>query len=382
MHITPIRVSLRSFVAAGLVCAVLAAFALTAHHAWAADTVPPTPLTPEEQKLAAVIDTRLAKIATNDLFNGAVLIAHDGNVILRQGYGLANRELDVPHTPETKFRIGTLTSLFTALATLQLVQAGKLAPDESICDFVEECPEVWEPITIHHLLTRTSGLRQFKALPEYTVLKKAGTPADRLVDLYRELPLLGTPGKAWNYSEFNDILLGMAIEQASGQAYDAYLRTAIIDPLELSGTGLDSASRLLSRRAAGYSSKVTAAGYVDIDMLGAAGAMYSTVDDLHRVVQAMLAGETVSGELVTEMLETQIEDVSLYGGSAGYGYGWFRNEFQGHPRLVATGGIEGFMADVHLFPEDDYTVILLGNRQDQDTYPTAELIAGWILDGE
>jgi CubicO group peptidase (beta-lactamase class C family) len=102
--------------------------------------------------LAGRIDARLSRVADADRLNGAVLIAKDGEVILSKGYGIANRELDVPMTAQTKFRIGSLTSLFTALATMRLVQEGAISLDDSICDYLDDCPEAWQPITIDHLL--------------------------------------------------------------------------------------------------------------------------------------------------------------------------------------------------------------------------------------
>lgn len=340
----------------------------------------PTTAVTGEPGLAGRIDAKLSRVADIDRFNGVVLIAKDGEVILSKGYGIANRELDVPMTAQTKFRIGSLTALFTALATMRLVQEGAISLDDSICDYLDDCPEAWQPITIDHLLTRTSGLSPLESIPDSSAIRKAGATPQRLLAIYRDLPLLSTPGKRWNYSAMNDILLGIAID-SQGTSYSKAIQKTILDPLGMADTGLDNASRLLAGRADGYASASARANYVDIATMGAAGAMYSTVEDLYRLVQGVTGGVILSDTVAGQMSMPHINAPGFYGG-ADYGYGWFLNEFDGRRRLIGTGGIEGYMADLHLFPDDSVVVIVLGNRQDQDTYPMTELIEAWIFDGQ
>ncbi|HRX03816.1 MAG TPA: serine hydrolase domain-containing protein, partial [Anaerolineae bacterium] len=253
----------------------------------------PTPAATDEPDLAERIDARLSKVADADRFNGAVLIAKDGEVILSKGYGLANRELDVPMTAQSKFRIGSLTSLFTALATMRLVQEGAIALGDSICDYLDDCPEAWQPITIDHLLARTSGLAPLESIPNSATVRKAGATPQRLLAIYQDLPLTSTPGKAWNYSAMSDILLGTVIGK-QGTPFGTFVQENILDPLEMADTGLDNGSRLLAGRADGYASSSTRASYVDIATMGAAGAMYSTVEDLYRLVQGVTGGAILS----------------------------------------------------------------------------------------
>lgn len=338
----------------------------------------PTPAA-SQPDLAMVIDGKLSKMAERDQFNGAVLVARDGEVLLRKGYGLANREHDVPMTAQTKFRIGTLTSLFTAIAIMRLVQDGAITVDDSICDYIDDCPETWQPITIDHLLTRTSGLPTFESIPAASALLKTGASSKILLDSFRDANLTVKPGEQWAYSQINDILLGLVIGKVAGVTYRSFLQQTILDPLEMLETGLDDGRVLLPNRANGYASATSHATYVNIGILGAAGAMYSTVDDLHHLAQDIADSVILSDTVAAAMSEPRTAITSFYGGPADYTYGWFLNEFEGRRRMIGTGGVEGYMADMHLFPDDDVVVIVLGNRDDQDTYPTAELIEGWVF---
>ena len=349
--------------------------------ATATPVVSPTPTASSQPDLADIIDAKLGTLADRDLFNGAVLVAQDGEVLLRKGYGIANREHDVPMTVETKFRIGTLTSLFTALAIMRLVQDGAIGLDDSICDYVDACPETWQPITIDHLLTRTSGLPTFESMPAVSTLLKTGASSKILLDSFRDAKLTAKPGEQWAYSQMNDFLLGLVIDKA-GVTYRRYLQQTILDPLAMTDSGLDTGRGLLPNRADGYADATAHADYVDIATLGAAAAMYSTVDDLHRLAQGLAYGAILSDTVVAEMSAPRISVPGFYGGPADYTYGWFLNEFKGRRRVIGTGGVEGYMADMHLFPDDGVVVIVLGNRDDQDTYPIAELIEGWIFGGQ
>ena len=171
-------------------------------------------------------------MAAKDFFNGVVLVAKDGKVLLRKGYGTANRELAVPMREATKFRIGSLTSLFTALAVMRLVQDGVVNLDGSICTYIDDCPAAWQPITIDHLLARTSGLRPIESVPGIAQARRAGAIPAELVKLYRGQPLDGQPGQRWSYSAMNDILLGLVVEKAGGD-YATFVQKNILDPLAL-----------------------------------------------------------------------------------------------------------------------------------------------------
>ncbi len=162
-------------------------------------------------------------------FSGAVLIGSRGKIIFEKGFGLANYELQVPITPRTKFRLGSLTKAFTAAALLQLAEKGKISLEDRLARFLPDYPQA-EKITIHHLLTHTSGIPNFTALAEYQKFKLNPTTLDRTINLFRQLPLEFDPGTKFRYSNSNYILLTAIIEKVSGEKYADYLRKNIFCP--------------------------------------------------------------------------------------------------------------------------------------------------------
>jgi D-alanyl-D-alanine carboxypeptidase len=185
-------------------------------------------------------------------FRGAVLVALKSEVLLRGGYGLANEEWRLPNTPTTKFRIGSVTKVFTAAAILRLVDAGAIDLAANIGTWLEDLPQAWQSFTIHQLLTHTAGLRDHLAAPAKPTLNRTGArPAD-LIDLIAREPLLFQPGTSRSYSNTGYILLGMLIEKVSNRRYAVYLDEEILRPLELTATGCDSHSQILLERASGY----------------------------------------------------------------------------------------------------------------------------------
>src|ERR1700686_4625606 len=164
-------------------------------------------------------------------FNGSVLIARDGKILISKGYGMANFELDVPNTPQTKFRLGSITKPFTAMAIMLLQERGKLSVQDSVCKYLPDCPSAWRQITLHHLLSHTSGLAKHDKAGDY--LKTAMMPmtVTQLIDTFRNKPADFKPGEKFDYNNNGYILLGYVIEKVSGQSYEAFLKENIFPPL-------------------------------------------------------------------------------------------------------------------------------------------------------
>jgi CubicO group peptidase (beta-lactamase class C family) len=294
--------------------------------------------------------------AVNLGFTGSVLISRDGKVIFSKGYGLANRELDVANTPQTKFRIGSITKQFTAAAILLLEERGKLGVQDPICKFFDKCPSAWSEVTIHHLLTHTGGIPSYTSSPDY--LKKMMMPetVSSMIDRFKDKPLEFKSGEKMNYSNSGYFLLGHIIEKASGESYENFLRKNIFDPLKLSGSGYDHHSTILKNRATGYSRNpegIINSLYLDMSQPYAAGSLYSTVDDLYAWNEALFSGKLLSAKSLEMMMTPPAKN--------DYAYGLVINKLFGRKAVSHGGGINGFSTFLTRFPDEKVTVAVLRN---------------------
>jgi CubicO group peptidase (beta-lactamase class C family) len=290
-------------------------------------------------------------------FSGAVLVEQDGKPLLRQGYGLANAEWRIPNTPETVFRLGSITKSYTAMAIMILQEQGKLHVNDPVAKHVPDAPEAWKDVTIHHLLTHTSGIPSFTGFPEYATRKREHLTPEQLVAWFRDRPLDFPPGAGYIYSNSGYILLGFIIEKASGQTYEAFLEQAVLDPLGLEHTYYDHAETVIPHRASGYDAgpdgQARNAEFVDMSVPFAAGALASTVDDVAKWAAANDAQKLVSKAAHEALLTPVRHD---------YGYGWIIAERHGHRLISHGGGIDGFVTNLDRFPEDKLRIVVLCNR--------------------
>lgn len=323
-----------------------------------------TPRPAPAQDIAGRLDQLMREYAGQRQFNGAVLVAQAGEVEYRAAFGLANVEWEVPNTPDSRFRIGSITKQFTAAIVLGLVENGILRLDAPVRDYLPgyTAPQ-GDRITIHHLLTHTSGLPSYTDLPGFVdEHSRVPTSPEEIVALTSSRPLEFEPGTRFRYSNSGYVLLGWIIEEVTGESYDRVLRERLLEPLELHDTGYDHESAVRRRRAFGYTRTLT--GYanardVDTSLPHAAGMMYSTVDDLFRWTRALHAGEVFRDpESTARMLRPYL---------AGYGCGVAISERQvgGSGRSVSVvehrGGVFGFASVLRHIPEDGHTIVLLDN---------------------
>ncbi len=152
-------------------------------------------------------------------FMGTALVAQNGKVLLSKGYGFANAEWDIPNSPSTKFRLGSITKQFTAACILLLEERGKLKIDDPVKKYMPDAPAAWDKITIFHVLTHTSGIPSFTGFPDYRSTEAIATTPEKLVARFRDKPLDFQPGEKWSYSNSGYVLLGYLIEKISGQSY-------------------------------------------------------------------------------------------------------------------------------------------------------------------
>jgi CubicO group peptidase (beta-lactamase class C family) len=220
-------------------------------------------------------------------FSGSVLVRRGEETLLEAACGLADRERAIPNRPDTEFQIASISKQFTAAAILQLQERGALSVQDQICRWLPDCPDPWMPVTIHHLLTHTSGIGHWPDFPELSLFEP-NTP-ERVVETFRHGALKFPPGTDWSYSSPAYVLLAHIVERVSGERYADFLRQTIFDPLGMTSTGAGNRAPDPSRQAAGYEGAEPVPSF-ELDVVGmGAGDIWSTVEDLALWDRAMSA---------------------------------------------------------------------------------------------
>jgi CubicO group peptidase (beta-lactamase class C family) len=288
-------------------------------------------------------------------FMGSVLVARGGTTVFDKGYGFANLEWNIPNTPTTKFRLGSITKQFTAASILLLEERGKLKTDDPVKKYIPDAPAAWDKVTIYNLLTHTSGIANFTSFPDYASTETAPTTPEKLVARFRDKPLEFQPGEKWNYSNSGYVLLGYLIEKISGQTYEQSVQQNIFSPLGMKDSGYDLHRTVMQRRATGYTPSDNGpvnAGYIDMSIPFSAGALYSTTEDLLRWEQGLFGGKVLSATSFEKMTTPFKQD---------YACGLGVKIVSGHKVIEHGGGIEGFNTQLAYYPDDKLTVVVLAN---------------------
>jgi CubicO group peptidase (beta-lactamase class C family) len=326
-----------------------------------------------EKPVAVQADEYLNGLVKEDRFSGAVLLSRNGKIVLSKGYGLANRETGTPNSPRTKIRLGSLTKQFTAAAVLMLQERGKLRTSDPVCKYISDCPKVWEAVTIHHLLTHTSGIPSYTGLPDFRKLSVYPATPTELIARFRDRPLEFTPGKEFSYNNSGYVLLGHVVEKVSGKSYAEFLRENIFRPLGMSDTGYDENDAVIENRADGYTPTprgIRRAPYIDMTVPFAAGGLYSTAEDMYLWAKALADGRLLSKESLDAM-HTPFKN--------GYGYGVFIGEQYGLKNITHGGGIEGASTLLSRFPDEGAVVIVLSNIDSVFTDGYGKRLGGMLL---
>jgi D-alanyl-D-alanine carboxypeptidase len=331
-------------------------------------------------------DAYLASEAAHNWFRGAVLVGINGRIELEKGYGFADQEWKVPNSPATRFRIASMTKQFTAACILLLQERGRLNVHDPISKYLANLPAAWQSITIHQLLTHTSGIPDYTDAPGMNELFRTGATPQQMIDLVADTPLLFKPGSKFSYTNTGYILLGMTIEKLSGESYAAFLAANIFTPLGMADSGYDEASAILSRRASGYDRKdgqLINADFIDMSIPYAAGGIYSTVEDLYRWNEGLANGKLLSAESLREMFAEYPETASLhghYGYQGHYGYGVGVIERFDRTLYYHGGGVTGFSSYILRFPSEHICIVVLSNDGLVQTWAIADHIAADLFD--
>ncbi len=327
------------------------------------------------------IENHVTKAAADDRFSGVVLVAKGDRVIFNKAYGLADKANNIPNKLDTKFNLGSMNKMFTSIAIAQLVQAGKLTYDTTLDKALPEYPnkEVAAKITIHQLLTHTSGLGDFFKPEFFQNRERYRNPKDYF-PIFAKDPLRFEPGKSWSYSNAGFIVLGGVVESVSGQNYFDYIRDHIYKPAGMKDSGSYAVYDIVANLGTGYTRmdngdplgiEPRRNNIMTLPMQGSsAGGGYSTVTDLLKFAQALRANKLVSAEL-TEKLTSGKVDTPM---GAKYGYGFMDQSVEGKSVRGHSGGAPGINSYLDIFWDGSYTVIVQGNYDP----PAAQDLGGKI----
>ncbi len=313
------------------------------------------------------IDKLLNQYLEYGQFNGSVLVAEKGKIIYKKGFGMANMEWDIPNEPDTKHRLGSVTKQFTAMLIMQLVAEGKLEPEATVSEYLPDYPKsTGEQITIHQLLTHTSGIPSYTSFPNFfqDMSRDPYSPSEFL-DLFADSALQFTPGTEFTYSNSGYFLLGAIIEKVTGKSYEQALHEKILSPLQMNHTGYDHHNTIMKNRATGYEKKGNTfenAPYLDMTIPYAAGSMYSTVEDLFLWDQALYTEKLLPKKYMDIMFSSYIPAFGRH-----YAYGWFvgktpiGNSKDSLQTVDHGGGINGFNTIISRIISDKSLIVLSNN---------------------
>lgn len=311
----------------------------------------------------------------------SLAVVTNGVVEKVAGYGLANIECNAPVRPDTIFQIQSVTKTFTASAVMLLVEEEKIHLDDEITKYLSDPPKNWEGITVRHLLTHTSGIKDF--INEPTVdLRKDIAPED-VIESLRDKPLNFQPGEKYAYSNTGYHLLGMIIRKVTGKYWDDFVGERILDPLEMNDTRVISLSEIITNRAAGYvweGGRIQNGHFVAPTILGyAGGGLRSTVQDFAKWDAALYGEQILKQATLAEMwTPAKLND----GSRSSYGFGWGITKHQGHRLISHTGShMTGFKSILARFVDDKVTVIILTNQRAANQTAIANGVAAFYIPG-
>lgn len=298
----------------------------------------------DKSDAAAKIDKLMSQYADTSGFSGTVLVSDHDRVIFKKGYGLANREWNIPNTPEVKFRLGSITKQFTSMLVMQQVAKGTIKLNGHPSDYLPYYrQDTGAKVTVHQLLNHTSGIPSYTDDPKFfPEVSRDYYAVDDFVKKFCSGDLQFEPGTKFHYDNSGYFILGAILEHVSGKPYEVLLKENILDPLGMKDTGYDHSAEVLAKRATGYErglGEIANAPYLEMALPYAAGSLYSTVEDLYKWDQALYTDKLLPADLKQKMFTPGLEH---------YGYGWVietvpaSDPGAGQTLIGHGGGINGF----------------------------------------
>jgi CubicO group peptidase (beta-lactamase class C family) len=332
-----------------------------------------------ETQLAAQIDALAQAAIAKGAFPGVqIAVTRRGETVVSKGYGKADLEGDTDMDAHAVLKVGSITKQFTAAAVLELVDQGLVSLEDPVTKYLPDYPTHGATITLHHLLSHTSGIPDY---PTDGALLFGEPGPEAAVDLVKDKPLDFAPGDSWEYSNTNFILLGMIVEKVSKEAYPDYLAKHVFSAAGLTETYYCRNETIIAHRARGYAVDPSAGAFVNAAPIGmswafSAGAICSTTSDLLKWQAALASGKVVSAASRAKMITPVFFNDKT---PTTYGYALFVTDFGGHPRIGHGGDIPGFSGELALYPADDLAIAVLGNVMTSDVDDLETAIARLVL---
>ena len=326
------------------------------------------------QSLAAKVDAYVQPLVAGKNFSGCILMARNGRPLVDRCYGMANYELGARNTGATRFHIASVSKSFTAAAILLLEEHGKLKVEDELSKFISDYPR-GDEITIHQLLTHTSGIPNVNNFPEYDRKSMQQLSLEQVIALFKDKPLDFAPGSKYAYSNSNYNLLAYIIEKISGTRYGEFMQKNFFEPLGMRKSGDDQdPQQLILERAAGYVpigyDQLGNAPYLDWSIKTGNGSLYSTTHDLLKWDQALYGTTLLKAETINKMFQKQ---------PTAFSYGWFVRERFGHRVEAINGRSPGFTSSLERFPDDHASVIITANTYSGLTQSMASDLAAILF---
>ncbi|GGG59217.1 serine hydrolase [Epilithonimonas arachidiradicis] len=322
------------------------------------------------------IRKQLHILEKENYFSGVVLIAKGDKTIYKKAFGYANMADKIPNKTNTKFNLASMNKMFTGLAIMQLAEKGKLSLNDKLGKYLPDFPNklIADSVTIHQLLTHTSGMGNFWAEHDKLAKEKFKTVSDYL-PLYVHQELLFSPGKGFQYSNSGYMVLGLIIEKISKLNYFDYVRTYIFEPAKMKDTDSYDLEEAIPNMATGYTMLLEKPGHWKNNMYSnvikgtPAGGGYSTAEDLLRFSIALQQNKILNKEFTHLYSTGQVKYKEGF-----YAHGVVENFLNGQRMLGHTGGHFGIANELMIFPESGYTVVILTNGEVENYWEASNLI--------
>ena len=333
------------------------------------------------------IERHAVAAAARDQFSGVVLVAKGDRVVLHKAYGNAEKNFCGPNKLDTKFNLGSMNKMFTSVAIAQLVQAGKLSYEDTLAKVLPDYPnkQIAEKITIHNLLTHTSGLGDFFK-PEFFKNREKYVALKDYLPIFAQDPLQFEPGKGWSYSNAAFIVLGVVVEKASGEDYFDYVREHIYKPAGMTDSDSFMRNDIVANLSYGYTRfsghdplgiEPRKINWMELPLRGSsAGGGYSTAPDLLKFAQALRSYKLLNKDLTEKITSAKVD--TRFSPDLKYGYGFMETQMSGHSVRGHGGGAPGINSDLKMFWDGSYTVVVMGNYDPPAAQDLAQKITEFL----
>jgi CubicO group peptidase (beta-lactamase class C family) len=315
---------------------------------------------PKPATISAISDYVKAEMERQHIPGLSLLVAKNGKIIRAEGFGLSNVELRVPVKPETLFQSGSVGKQFTATAVMMLVEGGKVSLDDPLTKFFPDAPAAWKDVTVRELLSHTAGFGDY---PKDFDFRKDWSE-DELLKVVEGIPLAYPPGTKWDYSNLGYLTLGIVIHRVTGEFYGDFLQQRVFRPLGMTSTRIISEADIIPNRAAGYrlvNGELKNQEWVAPAMNTTAdGSLYFNTLDLAKWDDALYTDKLLKKSSL-DLMWTPVKLKDGQTNKAGYGFGWFIENRQGHRCIHHDGAWQGFTTAIDRYVDDQLTVIALTN---------------------